>query len=93
MYHKVSVLYLEDIRKRRVYTPNIRSTFLVLSCVPLYKVHQGVKKFHRDAGPCRLQCFPQLCQGGWMSFGWWCNHDRHRVVWRVKGQDKRFKCL
>jgi hypothetical protein len=31
------------------------------------------KAFHRDAGQCWLQCFSQLCQVGWMSFGWWDN--------------------
>jgi hypothetical protein len=68
--------------------PNIRNTFLILSCTPfchqnslnlswhgLYKVF---KAFHRDAGPCWLQCFPRLCQVGWMSFGWWTILDTHR---------------
>ena len=25
----------------------------------------------REAGPCGLKSFQQLCQVGWMSFGWW----------------------
>ena len=37
----------------------------------LYKVS---KAFHRDAVPCWLQCFPQLCHVGWMSF-WVVDHS------------------
>jgi hypothetical protein len=73
---------------------NIRNTFLILSCTPfipqnslnlsghgLYKVS---KAFHRHAGPCWLQCFPQLCQVVWMSFGWWTILDTHRKMVSVK---------
>ncbi|KAK6296906.1 hypothetical protein J4Q44_G00330480 [Coregonus suidteri] len=73
---------------------NIRNTFLILSfsrfcpqnCFNssrhgLYKVS---KEFHRDAGPCRLQCLPQLCQIGWMSFGWWTILDTLGKLLSVK---------
>ena len=60
---------------------NIKNTFLILSCSSsrhgLYKV---LKAFHRDAGPCWLQCFSQLCQVGWMSFGWWTVVDTHKKL-------------
>ena len=39
-----------------------------------YKVS---KTLHRDAGPCWLQCFPQLYQVGSMCFGWWTILDTH----------------
>ena len=42
------------------------------------------KAFHRDAALCWLQCFPQLCQVGWMSAGWWSILDRHRKLLSVK---------
>jgi hypothetical protein len=62
---------------------NIKNTFLILSrrqnsldeLVSLNSSGYGLlkvsKAFHWVAGPCWLQCFPQLCQVGWMSFGWW----------------------
>ena len=72
---------------------NIRNTFLILSCMPLCPQNslnssghglQGVKVSNRDAGPCSLQCFPQLCQVGWMSFGWWTIFYKHGNVLSVK---------
>jgi hypothetical protein len=62
---------------------NIRNTILILSCTPfcpqnslnvlghgLYKVS---KAFHSDAGPFRLQCFPQL--SSWMDVLWVVDHS------------------
>ena len=40
--------------------------------------------FHRDAGPCWHQCFPQLCPIGWMSFGWWTILDKQGKLLSVK---------
>uniref|UniRef100_A0A674DNW2 WD repeat-containing protein 37 n=1 Tax=Salmo trutta TaxID=8032 RepID=A0A674DNW2_SALTR len=40
--------------------------------------------FHREAGPCWLQCVPQLCQVGWMSFGWWAILNTHGKLLSVK---------
>ena len=50
--------------------PNIRNTFLILCCSPFcpqnslnsseHGLHKVSKAFHRDAGTCWLQCFPQL---------------------------------
>jgi hypothetical protein len=72
------------------------NTFLIMSCTPtpfcpqnsLNSLGQGVNKvwkgFHRDAGPCWLHCFPQLCQVGWMSFGWWTMLDKHGKLLSVK---------
>ena len=69
---------------------NIKNTFLILSCTPLcpqnrlnlswHGLYKGLKAFHGEAGPCRLQCFPQLCQVGWMSFGWWTIPDTDRCL-------------
>ena len=72
---------------------NIRN-ILILSCTTLcpqsslnslghglYKVSNA---FHRDAGPCWLQCFPQLCQVGWISFGCCTILDTHRKLLSVK---------
>ena len=77
--------------------PNIRNTFLILSCTSpfsfcpqislntsghgLYKV---LKAFHRDAGPSWLQCLRQLCQVVWMSFGWWIILDTYIKLLSVK---------
>ena len=47
----------------------------------LYKV---LKAFHRNAGPCWLRCFPQLCQVDWMSFGCWTIPDTQRKLLSVK---------
>ena len=67
----------QTLRVHRVQNIN---TFLIVSCTLFalrtasihcsldYKVS---KAFHGDAGPCWLQCFPQLCQDGWRSFVWW----------------------
>ena len=73
---------------------NIRNTFLILSSCPfctqnsLNSSGHGLCKvssvFHRDAGPCRLQCFPQLCQVGWMSFVWWTILDTYGKLLSVK---------
>ena len=41
-------------------------------------------RFYRDAGPCWLQCFPQLCQVSWMSFGWWTILDSHGKLLSLK---------
>ena len=74
---------------------NTLRTFLILSCTPpffpqnslnlpghgFYKVS---KAFHRDGAPCWLQCFSQLCQVSWMSFGWWTILDTHRKLFSVK---------
>ena len=73
---------------------NIRNIFLIITCIPfcpqnslslsghgLYKV---LKVLHRDVGPCWLQCFTQLCQVGWMSFGWWTILDTHGKLLSVK---------
>jgi hypothetical protein len=66
---------------------NIRNIFLILSCTPFcpqnslntlgHWLYNVLKAFHRDAGPYWLQCFPQLCQVDWMSFGWWTVLDTH----------------
>ena len=71
-----------------------KTTFLILSCAPFcpqnslnssghgpYKVS---KVFHKDAGSCWLQCFPQLCQAGWIPFGWWTILDTHGRLLSVK---------
>ena len=72
---------------------NIRNTFLILSCTPLYPQNSlnssghGLKvskAFHRNAGPCCLHCFPQVCQVGWMSIGWWTMLDTHRKLLSLK---------
>jgi hypothetical protein len=74
---------------------NIRNTFLICSCTPLlpsekpqfdgHGLYKVLKALHRDAGPCWLQCLPQLCQVDWMSFGW-CNIlDTH---WKLLGIKK-----
>ena len=42
------------------------------------------KVFHRDTGPCWLQCFSQLCQVGWRSFGWWTLFDTYGKQFSVK---------
>ena len=79
-------------------THNTQNTFLILSCIQpfcpqnslnslghgLYKVS---KAFHRDAGPCWLQCFQQLCQVGWMSFRWWTILDTHGKLLSVKNPE------
>ena len=40
--------------------------------------------FHRDAGPCRCQCFPQLCQVGWcpLGVGPFLIHTENCSVWK-----------
>jgi hypothetical protein len=50
-------------------------------------IFQGVKvskAFHRDAGPCWCQCFPQLGEDGWMSYEWWTIVDTHGKLFSVK---------
>ena len=75
--------------------PNIRNIFLILSCIPCCPQNslnssggmdstRSQKVFHRDAGPCWLKCFPQMCQVGWMSFGWWTILDTHGKLLSVK---------
>ena len=73
---------------------NIRNTFLILSCTPfcpqnsLNSSGHGLckvsKAFQRDAGPCWLHWFPQLCQVAWMSFRWWTVLDTHRKLLSMK---------
>ena len=52
---------------------NIRNTFLILSCTAfcpqnsLNLSEHGLQGVRSIGGP---QCVPQLCQVGWMSFGW-----------------------
>jgi hypothetical protein len=70
------------------------NTFLILSCTPVGPQNslnlsgawtlQSLKVIHRDAGPCCLQGFSQLCQVGWKAFGWWIFHDTHRKLFGVK---------
>jgi hypothetical protein len=64
---------------------NIKNTFLILRCTssPLLLPPEQ-PQFHMDSGPCRLQYFPQLCQVGWMSFGWWNILDTHRKMLSMK---------
>ena len=43
--------------------------------------------FHRNAGSCWFQRFPQLAgwlEVGWRSFGWWTILDTHRKLLSVK---------
>ena len=40
----------------------------------------GTNALLRDAGPSWLQWFPQLCEVGWMSFGWWIILDTWETV-------------
>ena len=73
---------------------NISNTFLIVSFTPFctqnslnslgHGLHKVLKAFHRDASPCWLQWFSQLCQVGWMSFGWWTILDTHGKLLRVK---------
>ena len=73
---------------------NIRNTFLIFSCTPFcpqnslnsswHGLYEVSKAFHRDAGQCWLQCFPQLCQVVWMSFGWWTILDTHKKLLSMK---------
>jgi hypothetical protein len=85
-YTKV-VRVCTECTKHYEHLPNIQFHPLLPSEQPqfvghgLYKVS---KAFHRDAGPYWLQCFPQLCQVGWMSFGWWTILDTHRKLLSVK---------
>ena len=82
--HKILILSVQ----------NIRNTFLILSCTPFYPenslnssghgLYMVSKAFHRDAGACWLQRFPQLCQIGWMSVGWWTILDQHWLLLSVK---------
>ena len=44
------------------------------------------KVFHRNADPCWLQCFPQLCKAGWISFGWLTILDTHGELLSEKTQ-------
>ena len=77
----ISTFYWSRIHRYSLSIPNIRNTFVTLSCtlfcpqnslnLPVHGLHKVSKAFHRDAGSCWLQCFPQLCQVGWTSFGWW----------------------
>jgi hypothetical protein len=61
---------------------NTRNTFNRTASISsehgLYKVHA------RDAGPWWLQCFPQLCQVAWTSFGWWTILDTHGRLLSVR---------
>ena len=70
---------------------NIINTFLILS--PLLSSEQlqfvgawttRCQAFHRVASPCWFQCFPQLCQVGWMSYGWWTILDTHGKLLSMK---------
>uniref|UniRef100_A0A8C8GUU6 Decaprenyl-diphosphate synthase subunit 1 n=1 Tax=Oncorhynchus tshawytscha TaxID=74940 RepID=A0A8C8GUU6_ONCTS len=46
---------------------------------------QGVESVPQGYwAPCLLQCFPQLCQVDWMSFGWWTILDTHGKWLSVK---------
>jgi hypothetical protein len=59
---------------------NIRNpTFCSFKSLNLsgHGLHKVSKAFHRDAGPCWLLSVPQLCQVGWMSFGWWTILNTH----------------
>ena len=70
---------------------NIKNALIILSCTPLlcpqnslnlseHGLYKVLKAFHRFDGPCWLQCFPQLCQVGWMSFGWWTILDTQETI-------------
>jgi hypothetical protein len=53
--------------------------------IPLpFPFHKVSKVFHRDAGPCWLQCLPQLCQVGCMSSVWSTILDTHGKLLSVK---------
>jgi hypothetical protein len=72
----------------------LATPFQILSCTPFcpqnslnssehgpYKVS---KAFYGDAGSCWLPCFPQLCQVGWINFGWWIILDTHGKLLSMK---------
>ena len=67
--------------------------FLILSCTPPLPSEQPqfvsmdykvLKAFHRDAGPCWVQYFPQLCHVGCMSLWWWTILDTHGKLLSMK---------
>ena len=82
-----SWLLQKSFGSTRIYTECVKQSLFLLGH-GLYKV---LKAFHRDSGPCWLQCIQQLCQVGWMSFGWWTILDTHGKQLSMKnGND--FSC-
>jgi hypothetical protein len=73
--------------------PSIRNTFLIWSCTcfcpqnSLNSTRYGLYKvFHRDSGPCWLQCFPQL--SSWLDVFWVVDHSKihtgNCLVWKTQ---------
>ena len=63
---------------------NIKNTLHLCPQNSLISQDKVSKAFHRDVGPCSLQCFPQQCQVDRMSFGWGTILDTHRKLLSVK---------
>jgi hypothetical protein len=93
--------------KYRVHTltmPNIRNTILILSCTPsLFLCHQnslnvrvwtphGVESIPQGCWPMSTP-IPQLCQDGWMSFGWRTSLDTHRKLLSLKKKPAALQLL
>ena len=84
---KMAAPKVTEQRRYTLSVQNIRNTLLILSCTPFcpqnslnssgHGLYKGPTALHRDADPCWLQCFPQFCHIGWMSFVWWTILDTH----------------
>ena len=81
---------MPDVFQMRLSTlgeQNIRNTFLILRYTHFCRGVDSTSCRKRSTGmlaPCGLQCFPQLCHVGWMSFGWWTVLDTHGKLLSVK---------
>jgi hypothetical protein len=67
--------------------PNIVNTLVILSYTPFClqnSLNLPGHGLYKLAKVCWFQCFPQLCQVLWMSFGWWTILDTHGKLLSVK---------
>jgi hypothetical protein len=85
---KLAVSYCTTNRNNSmIYKHLVHGTYRIyIHCCPQnslislgHELHKLLKAFHRDAGPCWLQCLPQLCQ-----VGWWTILDTHGKLLSVK---------
>jgi hypothetical protein len=91
-YHDGKHITQEQVQSAMQYTRCVKKTWITPSwywvapslpfCPQFVRTLKGVESIPWG-------CFPQLCQVGWMSFGWWTILNTHRELLSTRKTQQR----